>query len=176
MTEKRSAPFARAVACGVLLGLAGGIAEVIWIALYGSAMALDTSTVALAIGTTAGRAVPALALAAAPVLSGILIHMIAAVGLGVMLALVWRQLAAQRSLRIDEFTFMLGALTLVWTFNFFVVLPLVSPAFVDLHGTFVELLPYPVSLASKLLFGLAGALVLRLGRRAEPVPVRVLAR
>jgi hypothetical protein len=48
----------------------------------------------------------------------------------------------------------LPILACVWAINFFVVLPLISPAF-------VTLVPYPVSLVSKLLFGVAAAAVLR---------------
>jgi hypothetical protein len=55
---------------------------------------------------------------------------------------------------------MLPALCAVWGINFFVILPLMSSVFLDLHASFVELIPYPVSLASKLLFGLAAAAVL----------------
>ena len=49
---------------------------------------------------------------------------------------------------------MLAALVSVWAVNFFVVLPIISPAF-------VHLAPYPVSLMSKVLFGLAAAEALR---------------
>ena len=49
---------------------------------------------------------------------------------------------------------MLAALAGVWAVNFFVVLPIVSPAF-------VHIVPYAVSLTSKLLFGVAAAEVVR---------------
>ena len=49
---------------------------------------------------------------------------------------------------------MLVALVGVWAVNFFVVLPGISPAF-------IHLVPYPVSLMSKILFGLAAAEALR---------------
>ncbi len=42
----------------------------------------------------------------------------------------------------------------VWAVNFFVVLPIVSP-------DFVHIVPYAVSLTSKLLFGVAAAEVVR---------------
>jgi hypothetical protein len=57
--------------------------------------------------------------------------------------------------------FSAAALAIVWGFNFFVLLPLISP-------DFVHLVPYPVSLASKLLFGLAAAEVLRRAPAATP--------
>ena len=48
----------------------------------------------------------------------------------------------------------LAVLAAVWATNFFVLLPAISPAF-------VHLVPYSVSLTSKLLFGLAAAEVFR---------------
>lgn len=52
----------------------------------------------------------------------------------------------------------MAALAAVWVFNFFVLLPSVNPAF-------TALLPYPVTLVSKLLFGLGMGMVLN--RAAE---------
>ena len=48
------------------------------------------------------------------------------------------------------FCFMVCGLAVVWLINFFVVLPIVSPAF-------IHIVPYGVSLTSKLVFGLAAA-------------------
>jgi hypothetical protein len=170
--------FARTVKYGVLLGLAGGIAEVIWIALYGSMAAIDPSEVSLAINAAVQRALPGLPLVTTALMQGILIHMVAAVALGVALAFIWRSLLADRQAPVNEYTFMIGALTIIWALNFFVVLPLISPAYLDLHRAFVELVPYPVSLASKILFGLAGAVVMRWNAapRSQMVLIRVLAR
>jgi hypothetical protein len=57
---------------------------------------------------------------------------------------------------------MLAALFCVWAINFFVVLPLVSPSFLDMVS-------YPASLMSKLLFGLAAAETFRLLDRSRLV-------
>ena len=66
--------------------------------------------------------------------------------------------------------FLVGALTIIWVFNFFVLLPLRSPAFVDI-------VPYPASLMSKVLFGLAGAVALRPGSaRSATIPIRASVR
>ncbi len=178
MWNTQPACFTRIAIYGVLLGLAGGIAEVIWIALYGLMASVDTSEVAFVIDAVAQRALPGSPAVTNPLIHGIVIHMVAAVGLGVALALAWHWLARHRPLRVDEYAFMVGALTLVWAFNFFVVLPLISPSVAGLQGAFVELLPYPVSLASKVLFGLAGAAVLRFATRdpSASYPIRVSAR
>jgi hypothetical protein len=73
-----------------------------------------------------------------------------AVTLGIALSFGWRALSPHRSDIAGPFPFMLVALIGVWTVNFFVVLPIISPAF-------IHLVPYPVSLMSKILFGLAAA-------------------
>ena len=62
---------------------------------------------------------------------------------------------------------MLTALAGVWAINFFVVLPIVSPAF-------VHVVPYAVSLTSKLLFGVAAAAVLRWQAGSELQPIRLV--
>jgi hypothetical protein len=88
------------------------------------------------------------------VAAGIAIHMALATGLGVALALAWRMLAPRLGTGISPYAFVLAALATVWAVNFFVVLPAIC-------SDFVALMPYPVSLASKLLFGVAAAEVLR---------------
>ena len=75
-----------------------------------------------------------------------------AVMLGVVLTLGWQALFANRP--GNPYPFMLAALAGVWAVNFFVVLPIVSPAF-------VHIVPYAVSLTSKLLFGVAAAEIVR---------------
>src|SRR5580704_12033145 len=76
-----------------------------------------------------------------------------AVMLGVVLASAWQALAANRALA-NPYPFMLAALAGVWAVNFFAVLPIVSPAF-------IHIVPYAVSLTSKLLFGVAAAEIVR---------------
>ena len=58
---------------------------------------------------------------------------------------------------------MLAALGGVWATNFFVILPMVSPAF-------VHMVSYAVSLTSRLLFGLAAAAALQWRTNCEPAP------
>jgi len=53
---------------------------------------------------------------------------------------------------LTEFAAVVGVLVLVWTMNFLVILPVVNPAF-------VTIVPYGASLTSKVLFGVAAALV-----------------
>jgi hypothetical protein len=139
------------VRCGVIAGAAGGLAEIAWVTLYAGATGANPAILARGVTTAAG--VSAM-LPAAPLASGIAVHMTLAVMLGVVLTVVWRTLTSYRSAPANPFPFMLAALVGVWAINFFLVLPIVSPAF-------VYLLPYPVSLISKMLFGLAAAEALR---------------
>ncbi|MBI4273270.1 MAG: hypothetical protein HY659_01030 [Rhizobiales bacterium] len=136
---------------GVAAGAAGGMAEIIWISTY--AAATDASAANLARGVTTAAGVGAL-LPAAPVALGIVIHMALAVALGIALVFAWRTLSTFWPVAAGPYAFALAALTGVWITNFFIILPPISP-------DFVHLVPYPVSLTSKLLFGLAAATVLR---------------
>jgi hypothetical protein len=138
------------VRLGAIAGAAGGFAEVAWVSLY--AAATDTSPAILARGVTTAAGVSALVPADAVAL-GIGVHMTIAVALGVALAFVWRAMSLSQT--VNPFAFMAAALIGVWAINFFVVLPIVSPAF-------IKLVPYSVSLISKVLFGLAAASAFRL--------------
>src|SRR5450631_153812 len=139
---------------GLLVGAAGGLAEIIWVSLYAGLTGGNAATLARGVTTAVG--VTAL-LPESPVSIGIAVHMALAVLLGVALVGVWQTLSRRDS--ISLYGFMLAALTAVWAVNFFVILPVVS-------APFIGLLPYSVSLTSKLLFGLAAAVTLR--RMARP--------
>jgi hypothetical protein len=141
---------------GVIAGAAGGLAEIAWISLYAGATGANSA--ALARGVTTAAGVNAL-FPTAPVALGVTVHMGLAVTLGIALAFVWRLLSSHRFENSNPFPFMVAVLAGVWAINFFVVLPIISP-------NFIQLVPYSVSLISKLLFGLAAASVFRL--LAEP--------
>jgi hypothetical protein len=136
---------------GVVAGAAGGLAVIAWVTLYAGATGADPATLARGVTTAAG--VSAL-LPAAPVILGVTVHMALAVTLGIALSFGWRALSSHRLEIAGPFPFMLAALVGVWAVNFFVALPVISPAF-------IHLVPYPVSLVSKVLFGLAAAEALR---------------
>jgi len=136
---------------GVVAGAAGGVAEVLWISIYAAATGANAATLARGVTTAAGAST---LLPVAPVVFGIMIHMTLAVALGIALAFAWRALSAFWLERAGLYAFVLAVLASVWAINFFIVLPLISP-------DFVLLIPYPVSLLSKLLFGVAAAAVLR---------------
>lgn len=125
----------------VCAGAAGGAAEVLWIASIAPTSAAD---VAREVTATFHSGLPLAALI------GVAIHMLLSVALGLVLAKVLLRVA-----RGGLLVAALGALAGVWALNFLIVLPLVNPAF-------VTLLPFGVTLASKLLFGAAFGWTLRL--------------
>ena len=136
---------------GVVVGAAGGLAEIAWVALYADVTG-ENATI-LAQGVTSAAGINAL-LPSSPVIVGIIVHMSLAVMVGLLLAFAWRELREQWPSLRSPYLFALASLAGIWVVNFFIVLPIVSPAF-------VHLLPYPVSLISKLLFGTAGAAALQ---------------
>jgi hypothetical protein len=137
---------------GIIAGAAGGLAEIAWVLLYAAATGGDPAVLARGITAAAGAGV--LLPAASPVMLGIGVHMTLALMLGIILTFIWRALPAKRADWTNAYPFMLAALVGVWATNFFVVLPIVSPAF-------VHMVPYAISLISKLLFGVAAAEVVR---------------
>lgn len=138
------------IAIGLAIGLAGGLAEIAVIMAYSAIAGGDASIVAGEVAAAAG-------LAGAPAIVGVAVHMALALALGVALALAEQIVTAAPRRAATTFAFMLGSLAIVWAVNFFVVLPAVSPGF-------VHLLPYAVTFASKLAFGLAAAMTLTAAR------------
>ena len=151
---------------GLVAGVAGGLAEIAWVTVYAAATGSDPA--ALARGVTTAAGVSAL-LPASPVMLGVAVHMTLAASLGVALAAAWAALRTQRPGLTNPYPFMLAALAGVWAINFFIVLPIVSSAF-------VHIVPYGVSLTSKLLFGVAAAETLRRQASARLLSVRIRSR
>jgi hypothetical protein len=139
------------VRTGVLAGAAGGLTEIAWVAVYAWSTGTDPAVVARGVTTAAG--VSAL-LPDSPVMLGIAVHLTLAVTLGVALSFGWRALSKSVGFAVNPYPLMLAALVGVWAVNFLVVLPIVSPAF-------VHLVPYSISLMSKILFGAAAAEIVR---------------
>lgn len=145
----RRFPAGQIARLGVLAGLAGGGAEIVWIVLYAAFSGADVVEVARGAALAASGGLVSSALA------GVVVHMLLGAGLGMGLAFAWRRIPIRLG-AVSEFGVVLLALAAVWKINFFVLLPLISPQFADL-------LPYAATLASKLLFGFAAATVLRYG-------------
>lgn len=140
------------VRTGVIAGAAGGLAEIAWVTLYAGMTGADPA--ALARGVTTAAGISKLLPMDSPVALGVGVHMGLAAMLGIILVFVWQALAVNRPQQTNPYPLMLAALGGVWTINFFVVLPILSPSF-------IHMLPYAASLTSKLLFGVAAAEVVR---------------
>jgi hypothetical protein len=135
---------------GIFAGAAGGVAEMAWVLFYAAVTGGNAATIARGVTTAVGATA---LLPAVPATVGVAVHMMLAVMLGVALAGLWQALAQTRRVS-SPYVVGCALLASVWVINFFVVLPVISPAF-------VHLLPLSVSLVSKLLFGFAAAETLR---------------
>lgn len=133
----------------LLAGLAGGAAEILWIMLYSGLT--ESSSIQVARQVTASLWPDAAEWSLAPAL-GIAIHL----GLSLILAAILIKLLLRvASWGVSRGTVMASAaamLSMVWAVNFLAVLPAINPHF-------VTLLPYAVTLTSKILFGVAMASV-----------------
>jgi hypothetical protein len=147
LPDERANSLLEAARHGIVAGAAGGFAEIAWVTLYAGVTGTDPAVLARGVTTAAG--VTAL-FPAAPVALGVTVHMVLAVTLGIALSFGWRTLSSHRLDTGGLFPFMLVTLVGVWAVNFLVVLPVISPGF-------IPLVPYSVSLMSKILFGLAAA-------------------
>jgi hypothetical protein len=142
---------------GMAAGLAGGAAEILWIAAYSAVTGTPVGPVAR--GVTSAL-VPGLgSLPIAPAM-GIALHMLLAVALGIAVETALRAPVLRAIEGWSRSLLVVLVLGVVWSFNFLVLLPGFDPAF-------VTLLPMAVTLASKLLFGVSAAVVLRSARPAR---------
>jgi hypothetical protein len=146
--------FLEVVYVGIIAGLAGGLAEVAWISVYGAISGVSIDLVA----TEVTRSIlPSFGASSSSAWVGVLIHFILAIGLGMGVAFAIRLLLRQYNLAYAEHSLVVLALATVWAVNFLVALPYLNPGFVNL-------LPYSVTLVSKLLFGVSAATVFRIER------------
>lgn len=154
-----------ALKCLALAGLAGGIAEVLWVGAYCALTPLGASEVLRQI---AASVVPAAAHSAGAPALGMVIHLALSIALAVAYASTMGIARVRRSSLVGAIASAMVALTAVWMLNFLVLLPQLNPAFVDL-------MPYPVTLLSKLLFGAAMGFALHLEYAAgvAATPARV---
>jgi hypothetical protein len=141
--SRRHLPLFGLLRDGATAGIAGGLAEVLVIALYSA-----TSDTSLA---TVGRQIAAaVGLDSNSALTGLWVHLALSAALGIALMFAWNRLATISTGPAALYLFASVTLAAIWAINFFIVLPVLSPAF-------VTLLPYTVTLVSKLMFGGAAA-------------------
>jgi len=142
---------------GALAGLAGGMAEVVWITLYAGLTGGNAVTVAKEITASV---VPMAATSAIATPLGLVIHFGLAAVLGIAVAVGLNRLFPRLSGTMTEVGLIVLALAFVWSLNFLVILPMLNPGF-------VHIVPMPVSFISKLLFGLVAALVFEMKNRGQ---------
>jgi hypothetical protein len=127
----------------VLAGIAGGTVEIIWVLLHCIGSPLQASLVAEEVA----RSFLPQMVGLTAVLTGLLIHYVLALLIAAVAVFAYLRTFAGD---IDEpaiFATSIAALVAIWAANFFVVLPVVNP-------DFVTLMPYTVTLISKIGFGI----------------------
>ena len=127
-----------------LAGVAGGTVEVVWVALFCLMSPLQSSLVAEEITRSflpQSAGVSALA-------TGLIMHYALSVLVAGMVAVILLRLLGDRVDMCSVLAVSVAALAAIWVINFFVILPVVNP-------DFVTLMPYAVTLVSKLGFGTA---------------------
>jgi hypothetical protein len=127
----------------LLAGLAGGIAEVLWVLAYGALTPLSTSEVAREV---AASVIPQLAASAAAPALGVAIHLALSIALAYVFVAAAARLRPGMRSGAQTVAIAVFALAGVWALNFLVLLPLVNLRF-------VTLMPYAATLFSKALFG-----------------------
>lgn len=140
---------------GLIIGLAGGLAEIVVIWLYSALTGGDSAMIARHVASAIG-------LDGASSAVGVAVHMGLAVALGIALSAALQIFVDRPMYNGAILSFMVASLAVVWVINYFVVLPAVNPSF-------VHLLPYAITFTSKLAFGFAAAATLHM----LPAPVLV---
>jgi len=143
---------------GIVAGLTGGAIEILWIAIYEHLSGGEAAAVARGVTEVL---FPKLVTSAAAVPLGIVIHMGLAIMLGIAISVFVRSVLPRTAPAVLEPLAVVGLLVCVWAINFFLILPAINPPF-------VALVPYTASLTSKVLFGAAAALALRLFDGSHP--------
>lgn len=147
---------------GLLAGLAGGLLELFWIATYAAKTSMDGWLLASEIGRSV---LPGFGTGAA---FGLFVHFALSALIGLFFAgFLWRSLD-ERYGRESVLMASISLLSIVWAFNFAVLLPQLNPGI-------VALVPLSVGLVSKLLFGLVMGIILAdpaVTRRFRSEPVR----
>jgi len=140
----------------LMAGLAGGVAEIVWVLAYGAFAPVSAAEVAREV--TASLLPGAASWTAAAAL-GVAIHLALSIALAyAFVAWLERLLPGTRG-AARHIAIAVGALAGVWAINFLVVLPLVNPRF-------VTLMPYAATFLSKALFGaVMGAVLARTAPR-----------
>ena len=135
----------------ILAGLAGGTAEIVWVSLFCLAVPLQSSLVAVEIT----RSFLPGAEGYFAVVAGLTIHFVLAVLIAAIFAKTLLRVLGNKTDMPTMLSMSAAALFAIWAINFFVLLPVINPVF-------VTLMPYSVTLISKLGFGFTMGWVLKI--------------
>jgi len=139
----------------MLAGLAGGLSEILCIGVYSAVTHSGGFEIARQITASV---LPTWADLSIARLSGVVIHLALSVVLAFLCCTVCIEPVARRFGHAGILLSSMVVLVCVWGINFLVILPVINPAF-------VTLLPFLVTLLSKMLFGLTMGSVFSLGLR-----------
>ncbi len=146
MRSNRDAGFATTV---LYAGLAGGLAEIVWIEMFSSLTDRSGSEIARQVAATVSPSVAGSGFAAA---AGVAVHFVLSLLVAFCFAAaVWPFVKRHGALASTAAAATI--LAAIWAFNFLVLLPAVNPGF-------ATLLPCAATLTSKVLFGTAMAAAL----------------
>lgn len=134
----------------ILAGLAGGMIEIAWISIYSFFTSISATNVARQISATI---MPNMADSYYAPMLGIFIHLMLSLILTIFFYVVILKHTVRRYGTLGIMSSSFITLGSVWAINFFIVLPMLNPSF-------ISLMPFIVTLTSKLLFGAAMGWVL----------------
>lgn len=134
----------------ILAGMVGGMIEIGWISLYSSFSSVSAIDVARQISLTI---LPTTADSYYAPMLGLFIHLVLSLILAISFAAIVLKPAVHRYGTLGIMLSSLVTLGIVWAINFIIILPMLNPSF-------IVLMPYIVTLISKLLFGMAMGWVL----------------
>jgi len=142
-----NAPLSNIVVKGLAIGIVGGFAEVAVVASYGLGSNVSVTNVGRQIASAVGLDIGG-------AWTGLAVHMALAAALGIALMASWSVTQRNMTDATSLYLFATGTLAAIWGINFFIVLPVLSPGF-------VTVLPYSVTLFSKLMFGVSAGMCIR---------------
>ena len=131
-------------------GMAGGMAEIAWVAVYSRWTGVDALEVARQVTATLFPFLPS---SFPAVTAGIMIHLLLSLLLAWAVTGVVIKTIGDGDKNIQVIPLCLSMLFLVWGVNFLIILPVINP-------DFLALMPLAATCFSKLLFGAAMAMVL----------------
>lgn len=129
----------------LIAGLAGGMAEAIFIAGYSQLMPVELAHIAREITASFSRS---LADGTSSQILGLAIHFLLSLLIGAGFYVTFSFWSAWRMAPSFRFAISLSVLLVIWYLNFYFLLPNVNP-------TFVTILPLTITFTSKVVFGLA---------------------